>query len=95
MTSSQAKDPKAKSTSDHDLTLIYRDGGEDLKKTLVIAKKVAPLAVDRNRIRRLFAEAARGKNLTGEMVVVVKRNIAHLKSGQLKARLDKLLIKLK
>ena len=55
---------------------------------MVVSKKVAPKAVDRNRIRRLFMEAARKIQLTGELVIIVKENIKDLKMHQV----EKLLI---
>ena len=55
---------------------------------MVISKKVAPRAVDRNRIKRLFRQAARKIQLTRELVIIVKKNIKDLKMQQV----EKLLI---
>lgn len=55
---------------------------------VVISKKVAPKAVDRNRIKRLFMEAARKIQLKGELVIIVKENIKDFKMHQV----EKLLI---
>lgn len=61
------------------------------KLTIVISKKVAGLAVDRNRIRRLFREAARGLNLENKIKIIVKKNISRLKKDQIQKSLEKLL----
>lgn len=74
--------------------LIVRFGkGEQLKKPLIIVtKKVAKKAVDRNRIRRLIVEALRAIDRTKESpTIIVKKNLANLKMDQIKQKLEKLL----
>ena len=64
--------------------------GSDL--TVVISKKVAKRAVDRNRIKRIVKEALRGYHIGKEkLTIVVKKNIADLKMPEVKVKLKKLL----
>jgi len=69
-------------------SVIFKKNLPFSKIKVVVSKKVAPKAVDRNRIRRLFMEAARKIQLTGELVIIVKENIKDLKMHQV----EKLLI---
>ncbi len=70
---------------------------EDAKRTglvIVISKKVAKLAVDRNRIRRLFKEALKSLNFKeGEIKIVVKKNISEYKMPEVQKALEKWLKK--
>ena len=62
------------------------------KPTIVVSKKVAPLAVDRNRIKRLIREAVRHMELTNRQIkIVVKKNFADAKMTQVKDRIAALL----
>ena len=64
---------------------------------IVITKKVAPRAVDRNRIKRLIRESIReveGK-LDGNIVVVVKKNFAGYKKERVIAKINEVIAKLK
>ncbi len=68
------------------------------KPRIVISKKVARLAVDRNRIKRLFREALKEINkeinLEGQgITVIIKKNIAESKKDQIKKDIEKLLNK--
>jgi len=69
-------------------SLIFKKSEPSSKITVVVSKKVAPRAVDRNRIKRLFREAARKIQLTGEAVIIVKKNLKDLKMH----KVEKLLI---
>ncbi|MBI2327126.1 ribonuclease P protein component [Candidatus Curtissbacteria bacterium] len=60
------------------------------KAAIVITKKVAPKAVDRNRIKRIIKEALRSAKIQkGQLQIIVKRNIASLKSYQVKEKIEK------
>lgn len=70
---------------------------KDAKRTglvVVISKKVAKLAVDRNRIKRLFREALRSLNFKDwEIRIVVKKNISEYKMHEVQKALEKWLKK--
>ncbi len=86
---------KQKLSSD-EFRLIAKVRPDVFKAAVVVSKKVAPKAVDRNRIKRLISEALRGQAIfKGELLVIVKKNIAPLKKDEVKDRLFKLFNKLK
>jgi len=60
---------------------------------VVVSKKVAKKATERNRIKRIIKEAIRslGYQKMG-LNIIVKRNIADLKSSQVKSRLVNLVL---
>ena len=68
------------------------------KSAVVISKKVAAKAVDRNRIRRLVTESIRTNlgdiKFEGELIVIVKKNIANLKKHQVEQKVLELIAKL-
>lgn len=62
------------------------------RATITITKKVAPKAVDRNRIKRIIKEALRSAKIEkGQLQIIVKRNIANLKSYQVQEKIEKFL----
>lgn len=63
------------------LTLIFEKDSR-AKPKIVVSKKVAILAVDRNRIRRIIKEALRNLNLKQTLTIIVKRNIADKKTQE-------------
>lgn len=65
---------------------------KDGKPKVVVSKKVAKRAVDRNRIRRITKEALRGKTNEG-LKIIVRNNIANLKTREVEERLKKILNK--
>ena len=80
---------------DFDLLLKEKIVGSGIG--IVITKKVAPRAVDRNRIKRLIRESAReveGK-LDGNIVMVVKKNFAGYKKEQVVSKINEIIAKLK
>lgn len=77
-----------------DFTLIVKKGTPKTKFTIVVSKKVAKLAVDRNRIKRLFKEALRSLNYQDQdLAIIVRKNIAGHKMDQVKGALKKLIEK--
>lgn len=71
-------------------SLVLKSGKEDL--TIVISKKVAQKAVDRNRMKRLIKEAL--GSLEGahpNLKVIVRKNFANAKMAQVKDYLAALL----
>jgi len=58
-----------------DLVLIGKTGAEKLKLIISVSKKVAPKAVDRNRIKRIIKESLGvNKRAKGEIKIIVKKN---------------------
>lgn len=83
-----------KKVSSGEFILIYRRGPGIFKAAIVVSKKTAAKAVSRNRIKRLISEALMTrKGIDGEIVVIVKKNIAMYKKEQVSERLDALLRK--
>ena len=57
------------------------------KTAIVVSKKVAAKAVERNRTRRIVAQSIRTNlddiNFEGELVIIVKKNLSELKTPQI------------
>lgn len=73
-----------------DLTLIYSSANY-FKGAVVVSKKVAPKAVDRNRIKRLVMESLKGKNAKAQCVFIVNKNLAGLKKDEVEIKVKELL----
>lgn len=95
---SQSKNEKrqaGKRIVNEDFSLTFKNTGT-LKVAIIVSKKVAPLAVDRNRIKRLLSEALQKQNsVFGDLLVVVRKNVSKLKEKQIEEKLGRLLLKLK
>lgn len=79
-----------------DLILFFGEKPGTFKLTIVVTKKIAPRAVDRNRIKRLLKEAFRkSAQLEGEVKLIVKSNISELKLDDILKKLEPLLAKIK
>lgn len=66
---------------DQNFSLIFKKN-LPFKLRIVISKKVAQKAVDRNRIKRIFRAAVRKIQPAHELVIIVKKNIKELKAQQ-------------
>lgn len=78
-------------------TLLFksRSSGK-LKAAITVSKKVAPKAVDRNRIKRLIAESLKDKlKIQGDLIIKVNKNLAGLKKDEVASKLDALIKRLK
>ena len=69
--------------------LLVFDNSE--KPKIVVSKKVAKKAVDRNRIKRIIKEAIRKLEIEKKPTIIVRTNIANLKTHQVTDKLLKLL----
>lgn len=79
-----------------EIQLVVNPKKNTFKVATIVSKKVAPKAVDRNRIKRLVSQAmGEDQSFQAEVIVIVKKNIASLKKNQVKAKLTGLLQKLK
>lgn len=83
--------------SDTDFNFLYEKNKEGiLKAAIIISKRTAPLAVDRNRIKRLISKSLEDKLETGiDLIVFVKANVVNLKSNEVAQKINKLFLKIK
>lgn len=87
---------KSIKVSDKNLVLVYRENPGKFKAAAIVSKKVAKLAVDRNRIKRIIIEAiGEISMLEGEYIVIAKNNIKEEKSTNIKTQLENLIKKIK
>lgn len=80
--------------SGEDFLLTFHQKPNVFKAAVIVAKKIAPKAVDRNRLRRQIFEVLRRTSKEGELIVNVKKNLAGLKTPQIERRLRPLLNKI-
>ncbi len=77
-----------------DFILLLKKSGKKAKPKIVISKKIARLAVDRNRVKRLFREALREiDTFEDNVTIIVKKNISDHKMRQVQKVLEKWLKK--
>ncbi len=89
------QDFRGKKVTSEDLVLIAKTKGNRVRLAVSISKKVAPKSVDRNRIKRIIKESLQGsREFKGEALVIVKKNLAHLKMQEMRVKLENLLKKL-
>lgn len=63
-----------------------------LKAAVVVSKKIAPKAVDRNRIKRLISEALKDeKTFKGGLLFIAKVNFAQLKQYEVDLKIKNIL----
>lgn len=87
---------KGKKETSTDLILLYKNNPGAFRLTVVVTKKIAPRAVDRNRIKRLIREALRVKTqLRGELKIIVKNNMSGLKLDEVSKKLEPLIRQVK
>jgi len=81
--------------ADDDFRLTFFKKPRVFKVAVIVSKKVAKKAVDRNRIKRLIYEALRTSGLiAGELVINVNTNLSAAKKVQIEVKLSRLLKKL-
>ncbi|OGD94343.1 ribonuclease P protein component [Candidatus Curtissbacteria bacterium RIFCSPHIGHO2_12_FULL_38_9b] len=78
------------------IVLSFEKGSGQLKAGVVVSKKIAALATRRNRIKRMIYESLRGyqDKLNGDLVIIVKEDLADLKKAEVEKILQPLLKKL-
>ena len=85
---------KPKKVSTPELLFLYTDNNQQPSKLgLAVAKKQIPLAVDRNRIKRLVRESFRShhnKLDSIDVVVMVRKKVLKIDNLQLRQQLDNL-----
>lgn len=83
-------------TISKDLVLIFEKNPGTLRLTVIVTKKIAPRAVDRNRIKRLLKESFKKfTQLEGEVKIIVKSNLSGLKLNDVFEKLEPLVAKIK
>ena len=82
--------------SGDEIVLIFKKGPKIFKTAVIITKKIAPKAVDRNRIKRIISEALRERinQKEGGLTLIVKKNIAHFKKQEVSTIIERLISKL-
>ena len=79
-----------------DFNLIFKKADHNFKTKIVISRKVASKAVDRNRIKRLFREVLRAnKGENKELVIIVKRNLSSFKRQDIQSKMEEMFAKIK
>ena len=85
---------KPKKVSTPEILFLYTDNNQQSSKLgLAVAKKQIPLAVDRNRIKRLVRESFRNnhnKLCSIDVVVMVRNKALKIDNLQLRQQLDNL-----
>ncbi len=75
--------------------IVLAKQGEELNLGVTVSKKVAMLAVDRNRIKRILFEVIKNQLIfKGDIIITVRKNLAVLKSSEIQTILEKQLKKL-
>lgn len=78
-----------------DFIVRYKKAKGPFKAAVVVPKAAAKKAVDRNRIKRIITEALRQTPKEDiSIIVIVKKNIANLKTQEVKIKLTDLLGKI-
>lgn len=83
-------------TISKDLVLIFEKNPGTFKLTIIVTKKIAPRAVDRNRIKRLLKEAFKKlASPEGQIKLIVKSNMSGLKLEDVYKKIVPLMANLK
>ena len=85
---------KPKKASTPELNFLYVKNNQSTSRLgLAIAKKQLPLAVDRNRVKRLIRESFRKHRLqlnSLDIVVMARKSLLNMDNTQVRQQLDKL-----
>ena len=92
----RARGANAKKLEGAEFEIFFEKGGSPIKVGIAVGKRISKKAVSRNRIKRIVAESLRDEidKIGGELLVVVKKDISGLKTGQVKEKLIGMLQKL-
>ncbi|KKR50940.1 MAG: hypothetical protein UT84_C0004G0003 [Candidatus Curtissbacteria bacterium GW2011_GWA1_40_16] len=76
--------------------MVFKKRPGALRLTIIVTKKIAPKAVDRNRIKRLLKEGFKKfAKAEGEFKIIIKSNISGLKLDDVLKKLEPLITKIK
>jgi len=92
----RARGASAKKIVGAEFEIFFEKGGSPLKVGIAVGERIAKKAVSRNRIKRIVAESLKDEidKIGGELLIVVKKDISGLKTGQVKEKLLGMLQKL-
>lgn len=75
--------------------LFSKKEDKRLKAAIIVSKKVAARAIDRNRIKRMVSESLKDKLETAaDIIIIVKKNIANLKNNEITEAINQLFKKI-
>ena len=86
----------AKKLETAEFEIFFEKGDSPLKVGIAVGKRIAKKAVSRNRIKRVVSESLKEQldQIGGKLLIVVKKDISMLKTGQVKEKVLGLLQKL-
>lgn len=92
----RARGANVKKLEGAEFGIFFEKGDSPLKVGIAVSKRIAKKAVSRNRIKRIVAESLKGEidKIGGELLIIVKKDISCLKTGQVKEKLLGMLQKL-
>lgn len=92
----RARGSNAKKLGGAEFEIFFEKGGSPVKVGIAVSKRIAKKAVLRNRIKRIVAEALKDEigKTGGKMLIIVKKDISGLKTGQVKGKVLGMLQKL-
>lgn len=76
-----------------DFVISLKNNSKIFKTRIVVSKKIAKKAVERNRIKRIIRQALKNLNVQNSLTIIVKKNLASLKSKEIQEKLSQLLPK--
>ena len=92
----RARGANAKKLESTEFEIFFEKGGSPLKVGIAVGKRIAKKAVSRNRSKRVVSESLKEQldQIGGRLLIVVKKDISMLKTGQVKEKVLGLLQKL-
>ena len=84
----RARGANAKKFEGAEFEIFFEKGGFPVKVGIVVSKKTAQKAVLRNRIKRIVSESLKDEidRIGGKLLIIVKKDISGLKTGQVKKK---------
>ena len=92
----RARSANAKKLEGAEFEIFFEKGGFPTKVGIAVSKRIAKKAVARNRIKRIVAESLKEQldQISGRLLIVVKKDISMLKTGHVKGKILGMLQKL-
>ena len=85
----RARGSNAKKLEGVEFEIFFEKGGFPAKVGIVVSQRIAKKAVARNRIKRIVAEALKDEieKIGGKLLIIVKKDISGLKTGQVREKI--------
>ena len=85
----RARDRNTKKLEGAEFEIFFEKGSYPAKVGIVVNKRTAKKAVLRNRIKRIVAEALKDEieKIGGKLLIIVKKDISGLKTGQVREKI--------